>query len=82
MRVSDGRANGGHLVQANSELLGVADAAAYLNTSERHVRRLRAEHRIRYVKVGAKLRFRREDLDAYVAANTHKPADNHSEVGQ
>ena len=73
MRVSDGRANGGHLVQANSELLGVADAAAYLNTSERHVRRLRAEHRIRYVKVGAKLRFRREDLDGFISANTHDP---------
>ena len=73
MRVSDRGANGGHLKQADSELLGVADAAAYLNTSERHVRRLRAEHRIRYVKVGAKLRFRREDLDGFISANTHDP---------
>jgi len=40
MRVSDRGANGGHLKQADSELLGVADAAVYLNTSERHVRRL------------------------------------------
>ena len=73
MRVSDRGANGGHLKQADSELLGVADAAAYLNTSERHVRRLRAEHRIRYIKVGAKLRFRREDLDGFISANTHDP---------
>ena len=73
MRVSDRGANGGHLKQADSALLGVADAAAYLNTSERHVRRLRAEHRIRYVKVGAKLRFRREDLDGFISANTHDP---------
>ena len=74
MRVSDRGANGGHLKQADSELLGVADAAAYLNTSERHVRRLRAENRLRYVKVGAKLRFRRDDLDVFIASNTHDPA--------
>ena len=73
MRVSDRGANGGHLKQADSELLGVADAAVYLNTSERHVRRLRAENRLRYVKVGAKLRFRREDLDGFISANTHDP---------
>ena len=35
MRVSDRGANGDHLKQADSELLGVADAAVYLNTSER-----------------------------------------------
>ena len=73
MRVSDRGANGGHLKQADSELLGVAGAAVYLNTSERHVRRLRAENRLRYVKVGAKLRFRREDLDGFISANTHDP---------
>ena len=73
MRVSDRGANGGHLKQADSELLGVADAAVYLNTSERHVRRLRAVNRLRYVKVGAKLRFRREDLDGFISANTHDP---------
>ena len=65
-----------------TRLLDVGEAAAYLNTSKRHIRRLRAESRLAYVKVGAKLRFRREDLDAYVAANTHKPADNHIKVGQ
>ena len=42
MRVSDRGADGDHLKQADSELLGAAAAAAYLNTSERHVRRLRA----------------------------------------
>ena len=76
MRVSDRGANGGHLKQADSELLGVADAAVYLNTSERHVRRLRAENRLRYVKVGAKLRFRRNDLDGFIAANTHDPVED------
>ena len=76
MRVSDRGATGGHSKQADSELLRVAEAAAYLNTSERHVRRLRAEHRLRYVKVGAKLRFRRDDLDAFIAANTHDPVED------
>ena len=73
MRVSDRGATGGHSKQADSELLGVAEAAPYLNTSERHVRRLRAEHRLRYVTVRAKLRFRRDDLDGFIAANTHDP---------
>ena len=73
MRVSDRGATGGHSKQADSELLGVAEEATYLNTSERHVRRLRAEHRLRYVKVGAKLRCRREDLDGFISVNTHDP---------
>jgi excisionase family DNA binding protein len=50
-------------------LLDCGQAAAYLNTSERHVRRLRAEERLGYVKVGGKLRFSRDDLDAYIASN-------------
>ena len=52
-------------------LLDVGEAAAYLNTTERHIRRLRNEMRLPYVKVGSKLRFLRDDLDAYVEANKH-----------
>ncbi len=52
-------------------LLDVGEAAAYLNTTERHIRRLRNDMRLPYVKVGSKLRFLRDDLDAYVEANTH-----------
>ena len=44
-----------------TRLLDVGEAAAYLTTSQRHIRRLRAESRLAYVKVGAKLRFRRYD---------------------
>ena len=53
-----------------NELLDVTQAAAYLNTSKRHIRRLRSEKRIPYTKIGAKLRFRREALDNYIADNS------------
>ena len=52
-------------------LLDVGEAAAYLNTTERHIRRLRNEMQLPYVKVGSKLRFLRDDLDTYVEANKH-----------
>ena len=52
-------------------LLDVGEAAAYLNTTVRHIRRLRNEMRLPFVKVGSKLRFLRDDLDAYVEANKH-----------
>ena len=66
MRVSDRGANGGHLKQADSELLGVADAAAYLNTSERHVRRLRAENRLR-----SELTLLHADTDVLIVTLRH-----------
>lgn len=49
-------------------LLTTEEAAAYLAVRERMIRRLVAEQRISYSKVGKYVRFRREDLDAYVAA--------------
>ena len=52
-------------------LLDVGETAAYLNTTVRHIRRLRNEMRLPYVKVGSKLRFLRDDLDAYVEANKY-----------
>ena len=44
--------------------LTLAEAAAYLNVTERYVRRLVAERRVAYHKVGRLLRFRAADLDA------------------
>jgi excisionase family DNA binding protein len=55
------------------ELLTVEQAADYFNVSPRWVRRAVDERRIEFVKVGIQLRFRREALDAYLAANTHGP---------
>ncbi|MBC8194215.1 MAG: helix-turn-helix domain-containing protein [Acidimicrobiia bacterium] len=57
---------------AGSDLLDPEQAAAYLNTSIRHIRRMRDECRIAYVKIGGKLRYRRRDLDDFVDANTHQ----------
>jgi excisionase family DNA binding protein len=46
--------------------LDLVDAAGYLSVNVRYVRRLVAERRVRYLKVGRLLRFRTEDLDAYL----------------
>jgi excisionase family DNA binding protein len=48
------------------ELLDKAGAAAYLNTSERHIERLWTERRIAGTKIGRKVRFLQSDLEAFV----------------
>ncbi len=48
--------------------LDVEGAAAYLGTSVRHVRRLRAERRVPYLKLRGRLLFLPADLDAYLDA--------------
>lgn len=47
-------------------LLTIDEAAQYLYTSVRHMRRLTAEHRLPYFKVGGKLRFLQDDLDRFL----------------
>lgn len=54
-------------------LLNVAEAAERLGTGERFVRRLIAERRIAFVKVGRHVRLQESVLDAYVVANTVQP---------
>jgi excisionase family DNA binding protein len=51
-------------------LMPVPEAAPVLGVDERMVRRLVAEKRIPYVKIGRHVRLRRSDLLAYVEANT------------
>lgn len=48
--------------------LTVAQAATYLNVNERYVRLLVSERRIAYLKLGRLIRFRPQDLDAYLAS--------------
>jgi excisionase family DNA binding protein len=48
--------------------LTIAEAAEYLNVSERFIRRLVAERRVPYYKLGKFVRFRRRDLDAYLSS--------------
>ena len=56
------------------DLLTVAEAAAYINTSERFARRLASERRVQVVKLGKHVRIPRRALDEYVAANTRQRA--------
>jgi excisionase family DNA binding protein len=53
--------------------LTVLEAAAYLNTSERFVRRLIAERRIAFHHVGRHVRFARSDLDAWLLVGRVEP---------
>ena len=56
---------------AGPELLTLAQAAEYLNVSERTVLRCRYERRLPFVKLGRSLRFKRADLDAFIEAGHH-----------
>jgi excisionase family DNA binding protein len=53
--------------------LTVAETAAYLNTSERFVRRLISERRIAFHHVGRHVRFAMTDLDEWLAASRVEP---------
>jgi excisionase family DNA binding protein len=57
--------------------LSLVEAAEYLNVSERFVRRLVAERRIPYMKVGRLLRFRADDLDQFLERCRVEPATPH-----
>ncbi len=48
------------------ELLTVEEVAERLGTRVRFVRRLIAEHRIAYIKVGRYVRISRKDLEAFI----------------
>lgn len=53
--------------------LDVPEAAHYLNTSVRFVRRLIAERRIAFHKFGAHVRLAIADLDAFACAGRVEP---------
>ena len=57
------------------ELLTLAEAAQYLNASERFARRLVDERRVRVHKVGRFVRIARADLDEYLAAHVREPRE-------
>ncbi len=60
------RAATGHAPQ--DELLTIGQAGEYLGTSERFIRRLVAQRRIPYVKLGKYVRLQRSSLDAFIEA--------------
>ena len=47
-------------------MLTTAEAAAYLGTSVRHIRRLVTDHELSRYKVGGRNRFADVDLDAWL----------------
>jgi excisionase family DNA binding protein len=53
--------------------LTVPQAADYLNTSERFIRRLIAERRVAFHRVGRHVRFTPADLDAFVESGRVEP---------
>lgn len=53
--------NGKHLLDVNA-------AAAYLDVSPRFVRRLVAERRLAFIKLGRHVRFDVADLDLFISA--------------
>ena len=60
------------IAEIDSPLLSVKDAAAYLGMSKDWVyERLKAL--VPHVKIGGALKFRREDLDRYIASQTVAP---------
>jgi len=54
-------------------LLTVPEAAEYLSVSERYVRRLVTERRLRHTLVGRFVRFAPADLDDFLAAGLREP---------
>ncbi|HET9140544.1 helix-turn-helix domain-containing protein [Actinophytocola sp.] len=56
-----------------SKYLTVEEAAEYLNTSVRFVRRLIEERRIAFHKVGRHVRLCLSDLEAFAAAGRVEP---------
>lgn len=53
----------------DSPLLTKDEAAAYLNTTPRHVQCLWDRRELPATKVGRLVRFHRDDLDSYIEAN-------------
>ncbi|WP_225850930.1 excisionase family DNA-binding protein [Streptomyces sp. HPF1205] len=71
-RTSDGRQ--GHSRTAPESLLSVAQVAERLGTTPRFPRRLIAERRITFVKVGRHVRIPESALSAFIDANTVQPS--------
>jgi len=59
---------------APSDLLDVKEAANHLGTPVRFIRRLIAERRIRFYKIGRYVRIDRHDLEAFVASGRIEPS--------
>lgn len=57
----------------SSRLYTVAEAADRMNTTVRFVRRLIAERRIAFVRLGRHVRIAEEDVDAFISGGRVEP---------
>jgi len=57
------------MAEAEGEILTLEEVAAYLKAGKRTVYRLAAEGKLPAFKLGGTWRFRRSDLDEWIAAN-------------
>ena len=63
------------IITPHPALLDIAAVARWLGTSERHIRRLVAERRIPFVKVGHLIRFVPSEVEAWLEANRPASGD-------
>jgi excisionase family DNA binding protein len=64
------------------ELWDIDRLAGYLSVSKHFVYRLTRERRIRFVRVGKEVRFRPEDVTAWLEAESIPAAGSHPLVGR
>lgn len=67
------RISSSHVRSRGDALLTVEETAEYMNTTVRFVRRLVAERRIAFVKLGRHVRLSIADIDAFVRAGRVEP---------
>lgn len=60
-------------IDVGGEYLTVEQAAEYLGTGVRFIRRIVAERRVVFYKVGNYVRFKRSDLEAFAQAGRVEP---------
>ena len=60
-------------MEIRTQYLTVPEAALYLGTGVRFIRRLVAERRVVFYKIGGHVRFKITDLDAYAEAGRVEP---------
>ncbi|MEV6661793.1 helix-turn-helix domain-containing protein [Nocardia fluminea] len=64
-------------IDISAEYLTVEQAAEYLGTGVRFIRRIVAERRVVFYKVGNYVRFKRADLEAFAQAGRVEPIEVH-----
>ncbi len=67
-------------MSTQAEYLSVEEAAVYMGTGVRFIRRLVAERRVKFYKLGNHVRFKVVDLEAFAQAGVVDPAPRHRQA--